>query len=226
MKTVTLIGGSPKSRADRTLSEYLIDLEQAQMTAADISICRVNARKSILHDTCQADFQQMLTSDALVLTFPLYFFCLPGMLMRFLQDYATYADCHADENKPKKIYSVVNCGFPEPELNEEAARVIGRFAAAIGADYRFSLLIGGGGMILGAKQAPFMRATMDSITAVFCQMRDDIRSESPVSPQDTQIEMRFPKKLYFMMGNLSWRMTAKREHKLRATDLRKRPYRD
>lgn len=226
LKTVTLICGSPKARKDRTLSEYFTNLEQKQIASENIAIHRVNARTSILHDTCEADFEKMLSSDALIFTFPLYFFCLPGLLMRFLQDYDMYAKQHIEESKPKKIYAVINCGFPEPEINEEAAHVIKSFSKAIGAEYRFSLLIGGGGMVLGAKEAQFMRSTMGSIAAVFDQMRDDILSNSSISPQDTSIEIPFPKKLYFLMGNLGWRSTAKSEHKLRASELKSHPYRD
>jgi len=226
MKTVTLICGSPKARKDRTLSEYFIDLETTHIACNAVSVHRVSARDSLMHGACEADFDTMLSSSAIILTFPLYFFCLPGLLMRFLQDYAAYAARNAERNTPKKIYAVINCGFPEPEINEEAARVIKSFAKEIGADYRFSLLIGGGGMILGAKEAPFMRTTMDSITAVFDQMRADIRSDSPIKPHDASIAMRFPKKLYFLFGNLGWRSNAKKEHHLRAAELKRHPYRD
>ncbi len=30
-----------------------------------------------------------------------------------------------------RVYAVVNCGFPEPEINEQAVEVIGRFAASV-----------------------------------------------------------------------------------------------
>ena len=225
-KTITLICGSPKARKDHTLSEYFTDLEQQHIAREGIAVHRVNARTSILHDNCEAAFHKMLSSDVLIFTFPLYFFCLPGLLMRFLQDYVAYAKQHIDENKPKKIYAVINCGFPEPEINEEAGRVVKSFSKSVGAEYRFSLLIGGGGMLPGTKEAPFMHSTMDSITAVFDQMHDDILSNSTTAPQDVLIEMHFPKKLYFLMGNLGWRSTARREHKLRASELKRHPYRD
>lgn len=226
IRHATLICGSPKARRERTLSEYFADIEQTTIACDDIAVHRVSARSSLLHDACEADYQTMIASDALVITFPLYFFCLPGMLMRFLQDYAAFVKAHADERRHTKVYAVINCGFPEPEINEEAARVIKSFANTIGAEYRFSLLIGGGGMILGARNVPFMQPTMDAVTAAFGQMRDDIRSNSPISPQDASIETNFPKKLYFLFGNVGWRSTAKREHHLRAAELRRRPYRE
>ncbi len=226
VKTVTLICGSPKARRDRTLSEYLVDLEQARIGGGPVAVRRVSARESLLHGDCASDYRTMAASDALVFTFPLYFFCLPGMLMRFLQDYAAYVKEQPRQRNPAKIYAVINCGFPEAAINEEAARVIKSFSGAVGGEYRFSLLIGGGGMVLGAKDAPFMRATMDSIAAVFDQICGDVLSDSPISPQDASIEMRFPKKLYFLMGNLGWRSAAKKEHGLRVAELKKRPYRD
>jgi hypothetical protein len=225
VKTVTLVCGSPKAKKDQIVSEYLIDLEQTHIARKDVAVHRVSARGSLLRGTCEADFQTMAESDALIITFPLYFFCLPGLLMRFLQDYTAFLKGFG-QRKRAKVYAVVNCGFPEAGINEEAVRVIKSFSKAIGAEYRFSLLLGGGGMILGTKDARFMRSTIDSIAAVFGQMRDDVLSDSPFSPQDASIEMHFPKKLYFFMGNLGWYGMAKRRHSLRPADLKKRPYRD
>jgi hypothetical protein len=42
-------------------------------------------------------YRAMLTSDAVVVTFPLYFFLSAGLLMRFLQDYRRSVRQHAPE---------------------------------------------------------------------------------------------------------------------------------
>jgi len=222
-KTVVLLSGSPKAAKEQTLSEYLTDLEETRIACEDLTVRRFNVRQCLFRNTSEDAYRAMLTSDAVVVTFPLYFFCLPGLLMRFLQDYAAFVRQHAPEAKTNKIYAVVNCGFPEWDINEEAVRVVRSFARAVGAEYRFSLLIGGGGMILGARKAPFMQPTMDVISGTFEQIRYDILADSEISPQDTSVTVRFPRKLYFWMGNFGWGHMAK-ENGLKRKDLKNKPY--
>ena len=97
----------------------------------------------------------MREADALLIVFPLYFFCLPGMLTQYLDDYAQFIGV---KGKTQKVYTIVNCGFPEPEINTEAIRVMQSFSRHVGASFRFGIGFGSGGMILGAQQAPSARS--------------------------------------------------------------------
>ena len=104
----------------------------------------INVRQTLTKKTTDEAFRTMAGADAMIIIFPLYVFCLPGITMRFLELYRDYAAALPARKQPG-VYAVVNCGFPEPDINEEAACVVHRFADAIGARFCYGVLIGGGG---------------------------------------------------------------------------------
>ncbi|MEZ4628477.1 MAG: hypothetical protein R2912_10505 [Eubacteriales bacterium] len=61
-------------------------------------------------------------------------------------------------------------------------------------------MIGGGGMILGAKDAPFMRPTFELIDALFARVARDTLSETPDHGQITESSRSFPDGSIFLAG--------------------------
>ncbi len=222
-KKLTIINGSPKVDSNPSVSEYLSALAESRVSNDEIRIERFSARKAVLGDSTEA-FSAMAESDAILLVFPLYFFCLPGILTRFLQDYAAFVKAQSQSGKVSRVYAIVNCGFPEDEINSDALRVVESFSRSIGAQYRFGLMIGGGGMILGAKDAPFMKEFKKMIDGFLSDVQNDIIAPSDAAHETMRAFVKFPRKLYFMMGNLGWKMQAK-HNGLKARDLKKKPYR-
>ena len=220
---LTIINGSPKVDSNPSVSDYLAALAETQIQNGEFRIERFSARKSVLAGSTDA-FSAMAESDAILLVFPLYFFCLPGILTRFLQDYATFVKVQPQSGKVPRVYAIVNCGFPEDEINSDALRVVESFSRAIGAQYRFGLMIGGGGMLLGAKDAPFMKSVMATINEFLSAVQSDSKTQQNSERQTMRAFVKFPRKLYFMMGNLGWKMQAK-QNGLKPHDLNKKPYR-
>lgn len=213
-KHFVLISASPRT-INQTTSVFLSVIAEKRLAAEGISAQRIDVRKSLKTDM-QADFAAMSAADALIFIFPLYFFCVPGMLMQFLQDYAEHHAAHPG-NELQRVYAVVNCGFPEPEINTEAIRVIERFSRHIGATFGFGVGIGGGGMLEAAKDAPFMKA-------VFAGLDDAIaRMAQGMGEQNAMLAPRFPRRLYFMAGNMGWKQMA-RKNSLKKKDLYRKPY--
>ncbi|MEN6594387.1 MAG: NAD(P)H-dependent oxidoreductase [Clostridiaceae bacterium] len=219
---ITIVNGSPKPGSDPSVSEYLSSLAKTRIECEEIRVECVSARKSVLGSSAEA-YASMLESDAILLIFPLYFFCMPGILTRFLQDYAELAKKSKRSGNPPRVYAMVNCGFPEDEINGEALRVVESFSRSIGARYRFGLMIGGGGMILGTKDAPFMKGVMEKIDGFLDLLRQDAQTQSDDAVETMRASVTFPRKLYFMMGNFGWKMQA-RSNGLRPRDLKKKPY--
>lgn len=221
-RKLVIVNGSPKPDADPSVSEYLSSLAEKGIADEEIIIERFSARKSVLSGSAEA-FSAMAESDAILLVFPLYFFCLPGILTRFLQDYSAFAETKRQGCKATRVYAIVNCGFPEDEINSDALRVVESFTRVIGAQYRFGLMIGGGGMLLGAKDAPFMKGVMSTIDEYLSLLKDDILSQQDSVHPTMRAFVKFPRKLYFMMGNLGWKMQEK-INGLKTQDLRRKPY--
>ena len=209
-----VISGSPRTNGSTT-SAFLAQLAEKKLISEGAVVQQIDARKSLKGDT-RADFAAMAEADVLLFIFPLYFFCIPGLLMRFLQDYAAYHAQHAGGGA-QRVYAIVNCGFPEPEINTEAIRVIASFSRHIGASFGFGVGIGGGGMLRGAKDAPFMKSLFAGLDNALARM---VRGESG---EATMLAPRFPRRLYFMMGNMGWRQMARKKG-LKKKELYKAPY--
>lgn len=221
--SIVIISASPKV-GEKSVSEWLATTGGEIIKAGSSAVSFVNVRQSMSQKRTELDFALMMQADAIIFIFPLYFFCLPGILIRFLQDYGEYYLRQNENAAAARIYAIINCGFPEPGINEEAAGVIESFSSQTGNNFRFAVFIGGGGMILGAKDAPFMKKTMAAIKDGFGRILADTVSGSSRPLEDIHIKMNFPNRLYLFMGNFGWPSMAKR-YDLKKKDLYKRPYR-
>lgn len=221
-KRAVIISGSPKP-GGKSASMRLAGLAAEALKGDGVEAITIDARKSLMGHETIADYKTMLAADALIFIFPLYIFCLPGLLMRFLQDYAQYVAGHRAEAKKPMVYAVVNCGFPEPEINEEAVRVIRSFSEKIGAAFGFGVMIGAGGMLMGAEQAPFMKKTMADIGDAFRRIKNALLTNDPAPQENILTRPNFPRKLYFMGGNMGWYSSA-RQNGLKRRELYSKPY--
>ncbi|MBS7527943.1 NAD(P)H-dependent oxidoreductase [Fusibacter paucivorans] len=226
-KNVILINGSPK-RTNVSMSGWLAAFAEQRLKGELLEVKLIRAQKSLLNDNMAHDFETLRDADALVFIFPLYVFCLPGLLMRYLEDFydflkTQYSDDESIDQRGIKIYAVVNAGFVEPEVNLEAVRVIRSFSEKIQANFRFGVLIGGGPMIPNTQNALFMKPTIRALDAAFLKIGEDIAGEGQSLPADLQISVNFPKKLYHFMGDHRW-ISSVKKNGLKKKDLYRRPY--
>lgn len=219
MKKIVLISGSPRLE-EKTASSGFIERVAAALPGG-YEKKFVNVRKS-LKDGPETDYAAISEADAVVFVFPLYYFCLPGLLMRYLEDYEKYFRGQGGRKMSAKVYAIVNCGFPEPWINSEAAGVMRCFCRRVGADFRFAVLVGSGPMLDVAAGAPPVKKVFQKFDAAIVDMVADIGGEKPAAPCDVLIEMHFPRRLYFFMGNMNWRREIKKNG-LKKDDLYRRP---
>ena len=222
IRNVVIINGSPKI-TDESFSNLLGCRVTDKLASDKININNINVRTSMKEKATEKDFGLMLQADALVFIFPLYVFCLPGILMRYLQDFNQYRLSLSSTSANAKVYAIVNCGFPESYINEEAVRVIACFSDTIGAKFRFGIMIGGGGMIPSTGQEPYMKRTMieldDGLSALTCDISDP--ALLPIS--NKKVNLYIPTRLYYYMGGRGWK-SAIRRNGLKKKDLYRRPY--
>ena len=220
MKKIVLIDGSPRLEKETASGGFIAQVETA-LQESQFEKQKVNVRKS-LNKGPETDYAKMLEADIIIFAFPLYYFCLPGLLTRFLEDYAKFYHVHGRPQKSTKVYAIVNCGFPEPEINEEALRVIDCFSRHIDAHFRFGVLIGGGPMFAAAQNTPPVKKAAEQLDAAIQTMIADI-DEGTGKLENTLIKLRFPRRLYFFMGGMGWKQQAKKNG-LTKTDLYRKPY--
>ncbi len=218
-KHAVIISASPKPPGTAA-SDHLAAIAAAAMRDETIDVRVINARETLTKQTTGEAFAAMAAADAMIVVFPLYIFCLPGITMRFLQRYGEYA-AKLPERRQTAVYSVVNCGFPEPEINEEASRVIGRFAKAVGARYGFGILIGGGGMV--AMSVSPVKKMMVKFQEACKRIQAEIKSGTCEPAKSVCLRIHFPSRLYLFMGNIGWKRWI-RKNGGKKKDLYARPY--
>lgn len=221
-KSVVIISASPKL-SEKSVSDWLASRAESLIKSDSITVTQINVRNSMISKKIEQDYEKLLASDALIFIFPLYFFCLPGLLMRYLQDFYSYFLAHPQSSRIKMVFTVVNCGFPEADINEEAVRVIKSFSGKINAHFRFGLMIGGGGMLLNTEGAPFMKKTMAAVDTAFSQMKEDLLTDNYKPLNNFEAKVNFPRRLYYFMGGRGW-ISYARKNGLRKKDLYARPY--
>lgn len=218
MKKVILLSASPK-KGEPSVSALLCEMAKERFVSAGLQADVIDVSKA-LKDS-EPFFEAMRSADALLIVFPLYFFCLPGMLTRFLEDYSKSA---GEKRAGQKIYTIVNCGFPEPDINEEAIRVIASFARHVGGAFGFGVAFGSGGMVLGMKDAPYMKKPMADLNNAIDRMAAEISQNTQASAATVYTGVGFPRWMYFFGGNFGWRQMAKKSG-LKKKDLYRTPYR-
>ncbi|MBU3101850.1 MULTISPECIES: NAD(P)H-dependent oxidoreductase [Clostridium] len=110
MKNVCFINGSPKGKGSNSLL-FLNRLDE-DMNENNYNRFYIHVTSSIHSGKIEEDFKTMSHADVIVFAFPLYVFSLPGVLMRFLEDYYMYFKNNNKSPKNVRVYAIVNCGFP------------------------------------------------------------------------------------------------------------------
>ncbi|MDR3601620.1 MAG: flavodoxin [Desulfosporosinus sp.] len=223
MKNVVFVSASPKIN-EQSVSKEFLEMAASLINATEFSKTFIDVRKSISAHKLSEDFETFSKAEVIIISFPLYYFCMPGILTRFLEDYYHSHTISGNISNKVKVYAIVNCGFPEPETNLEAVRVIKSFSRHIKAEFRFGVLIGGGPMMFAAKNAPFMKKAVQKLNNAFLSIAEDIQQENFAKPDHIYIGVNFPKRLYFFMGGRGW-ITSARKNGLQKKDLYKKPYR-
>jgi hypothetical protein len=220
-KKIVFINGSPRAQEQTASASFIIRAEK-QFDDAFFEKEIINVRKALLLQPDTA-YEKIRTAAAVVFVFPLYVFCLPGMLMQFLRDYAAFLEKTGRKQNRTSAYTVINCGFPEPHINSEAEDVIKSFCRHTGIKFRSGILIGSGVLITAAGKAPPVQKALQQLDEAFSGMAEDIQKCPAPVPADVQVKVNFPKKLFFFAGSLNWKAQAK-HNGLKIKDMYRRPY--
>ena len=218
MKQAAVISASPKT-SGMISSTVFADMAAEAILAKGAAATQIDVRTAMKDGTCADAYTAMQDADALILVFPLYFFCLPGMLMRFLQDYAATAKPHQGQ----RVWCIVNCGFYEPEINDEAVRVVQSFCRHIGAAFRFGVTISCGSMLASMRSASFMKESAAALDAALSAIADDVLDSGTIPDTPIRIKANINRRFYYFMGSLGWKRMA-RKNGLKKKDLYRKVY--
>lgn len=162
---------------------------------------------------------ESLTSEILLIAFPLYVDGLPSGLIRWLQEYRDL--CHVSP-VDQKVYAVANCGFHEGEQNQSALAMVEAFAEAAGLTWCGGVGIGTGEMIRGLKSVPpeagIRRPVITALKTIGAAME-----EQTALKENLYTRHNLPWLIYKITGEAGWRSQV-RKNEGRTKDLSVRPF--
>ena len=153
MKKICFINGS--LRGKKASSSKLIKEIDKRLNEGAFIKEFITAKQKVDDGYPEETLRKIADADTLIIVFPLFCYCIPGALMRLLEEYYDYAMQGKQYNKKAAVYAVVNCAYVEPEINMEAIRVIKNFCARLGIEWRFAVAIGCGPVTLITKFMDF-----------------------------------------------------------------------
>ena len=221
-KTALFLIGSAKPAGASTseaLATYLAQrLEQQDVATATMYVARAMRTETRVQELLQA----VDAVDLLVLAFPLYVDTLPYLATEALERIAAHRQVQPPP-APAAFLAIANCGFPEAQHNTTALAICLQFAGEAGFAWVGGLALGAGGAINGRPLAEAGGMARHVVQAL------DLAAAALVAGQPAPQEAvtllarpLMPLRVYTFMGDLGWRMQARRHGAYRR--LRARPF--
>lgn len=196
VKSICLINGSLRGKKASSLA-FLEDVNR-KLSDTEYDKTFLTVRAGLKGNYPEDMLQSMAGADSIVIVFPLFSYGLPGALMRFLEDYYRYIQAGNGYNKNAKVYVIVNCGFPRPEINEEAIRVIKNFCRRLSLNWRFAICIGSGPVVVATRKVPFLDMKLKK---AYAEIASDIQGGDRGKKNNYLIKPILPEPFILMIKN-------------------------
>lgn len=196
MERICLINGS--LRGKKASSKAFLEDVNRKLSDTEYKKTILTVRAGLKGNYPEDMLQSIAGADSIVIVFPLFSYGLPGALMRFLEDYYRYIQAGNGYNKNAKVYVIVNCGFPRPEINEEAIRVIKNFCRRLSLNWRFAICIGSGPVVVATRKVPFLDMKLKK---AYAEIASDIQSGDRGKKNNYFIKPILPEPVILMIKN-------------------------
>ena len=207
-KSTLLLVGSPRGETSTSasLGAYLLKLlEESGFDTAKGFIHRLVNRNEKIEELLSL----VNNADLIILSFPLYVDSLPAPVIKAME--LIRDNRNEKQRQNQDFIAISNCGFPESSQIEVALEICKNFAEEVNFNWRGGLAIGGGGAVNGRpleERGGMLRNVIKGlqITAEYLSKGEDIPNEAIELVSKGFI----PSAMYKMMGNLGWRIQARR----------------
>jgi hypothetical protein len=196
-KKICLINGSPRGK--KAVSFILLeDFSKKRGGSVNVSLHQVGLKTD--SPASPEILEAIQDSDGILFAFPLYAYTLPGALTKLLLDYVNWYN-RTESEAAKKVYAMVNCGFPDPSTNREALRVMELFCLRTGLNWRFGVAIGGGLIVAGTRNVPIINA---KLKLFYRRVINDLYNQNGRQPNNMNIKPFIPKKIMIKIKDSDW----------------------
>jgi hypothetical protein len=197
MKTIVLVNGSLRGR--KSASQTFLSALSRKLVPGELE-ARIESIQVRRDGALTAEiFEVLAHADAIVLAFPLFSYCLPGAFIAFLENWYGCAKRSGRIGAGTRVYAIVNSGHAEPEINEEAIRVVKNFCRRMGLRWSFAVAIGGGLLVAACISIPLLNA---KVSAAIAALSADIAQEGRGEEETILVRPPIPKKLCFFFRDL------------------------
>lgn len=200
-----LIGSpKPKISTSASIAKYLEKKFEQALQVEVLNICK-ELKTSERHVVMIGAFQQ---ADTVILIAPLYVDSLPAPVTRFLE---LISENRLGNSREQSLVAIINAGFPEADHNETALAICENFARENKLQWAGGLPIGMGGVISGAPLQKLggmvHKLTRALDLAAEAVLGGEALPEEAIKMASTPF---MPHWLYRLMGNISWKMQARK----------------
>jgi multimeric flavodoxin WrbA len=207
-KLTLLLVGSPRGETSTSasLGTYLLKLlEESGSTTAKGLIHRFVNRSEKIEELLSL----VNNADLIILSFPLYVDSLPAPVIKAME--LIRDNRNEKQRQNQDFIAISNSGFPEASQIEVALEICKNFAEEVNFNWMGGLALGGGGAVNGRpleERGGMLRNVVKGleITAEYLSKGEDIPNEAIELVSKSII----PSGMYKMMGNLGWRIQARR----------------
>jgi hypothetical protein len=213
--------GSAKPAGEST-SEALATYLAQRLGQQGVTTATVHVARALRTETRTVELLQAVdAADLFVLAFPLYVDALPYLATAALERIAAHRLTQPSPT-PAAFLAIANCGFPEAKHNTTALAICQQFAEVAGFAWAGGLALGAGGAINGRPLAQAGGMARHVMVALDC-VAEALAAGQPAPQEAVTLLARpmMPLRAYTFMGDLGWRMQARRNGVYR--HLRARP---
>ncbi|MEO3948072.1 hypothetical protein [Gorillibacterium sp. CAU 1737] len=212
---ITLVDGSPKTGISNS-SRLLSLLQPLIANDNELTFSRVG-RKPV----SPAQIEELCTTDALVLAFPLYIDAIPSHLMAVMVEMEAFCKRQpSSSSKKPHVYALVNNGFYEGHQTRIAIEIVKHWCARCG--FLFGMAIGyGAGEMLGfMEKVPLGHGPLKNLGNAMNKLASAIQTRE--SGESLLIQPNFPRIAWKYSAHFGfWNSTAKKNG-LKKKDLLRR----
>lgn len=213
--------GSAKPAGEST-SEALAGHLVQRLQAHGVETKMLHVARALRTETRTQELLKAVDVAALfVLAFPLYVDALPTLATEALERIAAHRQTQPSPT-PAAFLAIANCGFPEARHNTTALAICQQFAVEAGFGWAGGLALGAGGAINGrplAQAGGMARHVVRALDLTAAALA--VGQPAPEEAVALLARPMMPLRAYTFMGDLGWRMQARRNGVYRL--LRARP---
>ncbi|MBE6063171.1 MAG: flavodoxin [Clostridium butyricum] len=216
MIDLCIINGSPRRQSSN--SKYLADEFITFFNK------KINSKTFYVSDILknQNIFNEILTYHNILIASPLYVDSFPSSVIQFLWEFSDFLSTKTDIHI--NLYGLINSGFLDGPQNRLAIEILKNFAISNNLNWKMAIGIGSGEMLKNIKSIPWQKGPKKTVYNDLIKMKNCIENNGNIDDDILLPTLKFPKRLFILIANHSWKLQCKKNYGLNPKELYKKIY--